>query len=167
MVRIETLLGPGATYKFMGHDMLSFDLRTENVEIIEGFRLHEFLTHSRIKKNTFVNVKLLAELDDIHKALGRKFGIVQTSFFKEHDMALFPEDRASTKWHWQGHAIDIVPLGKSYTENRELYKTVRRVKQKGAAIFHDTHIHLDIMNKKRVDLRTKRKPVSGFPEELV
>lgn len=154
--RIETLLGKGYLYKFAGHDLLPFDKNTKNVEIIPGHFLHEFLTNNTVKTNTWINTKILAELATIRESTDVGFSISQTSLYK-YETPLYEESVNCLKWHWQGHAIDIVPDPAPYIVVRELYKTIRKVKPKGAAIFYDTHIHLDCMNVRRVDLRTKKK----------
>lgn len=148
--RVETLLGKENILFTSGHYYLSFDKFTKNVNILEKFKLHEFLNVNRDNIPTRVNLKLLVDVHNIQDVYGGKFKIGDT-FALPHQKLKFKEEPMYDRYYREGNALCIIPLSKEYIHIRELYRACRLAKKTGGAILYKDHIHIDAMLTRRLE----------------
>lgn len=152
--RLETLLDRNQVFFNAGHHYVSFDKYTKNVDVLERFKLHDFLSKQK-GKTTLVNLKLIADVHNICEVLNDTFFIGETQIFPGQRLK-HPEDYVSEKLHRNGDAIDIYPRTVRHRVYRELQKAVRKTKTSGGRLIFTTHIHLDAMLDRKQDFTRDR-----------
>lgn len=142
--RAIQLLGERSVVRTLGKWFVVFDKHSPDVQILPDFNLHRLLTKNDIQSHTRLDIKILADLQNIYEEFDEEIDVLETFTYPYQDQVAY-EDPVHEEFHQIGAAIDIKPRRRGHMIMRELHKATRRAKKSGGAHLFKDYIHIDSM----------------------
>lgn len=136
--RILSLMGEKHIDYINAKYFLVFDKFTPDCQVLPLFKLSDLITKNPDDSYTRLDVKVLADLNNIVEDFGEPVKIVDTFRYLHMNRS---KDEKEAFAHIEGTAIDLRPVNMKLM--RELHKSVRKKKSRGRKILTANLVHID------------------------
>lgn len=147
------LLGEEHIEKSEGKWFITFNKTTPNVWITPGFQLHEFLTKNKGDSTTRLDIRLLADMQNIYNEAKGEIEIVESYMHPDQKPANpHIETDLTLSWYRKGLALcfrdkkpKVSGARRAPKRIRELQKATRKTKKSGARFIHKDCIMINTL----------------------